>query len=177
MMSYIISTTTILDKIDGKFRLSISSRIKDDKMVRCGFWAPSSLISGGLGFAVLFFTVLDCCITHTLYGMLSYFPASLYRYFTVSYGWAKTIQIRYVWTGIWKEGENQSLQEADFQKNKTLYSVIILSWSGIHGIFKGCFNIDCPKEFYCCFLFSCTESPLISLVKYLYCNEPHPYFK
>lgn len=101
---------------------------------------------GGLGFAVLFFTVLDCCITHTLYGMLSYFPASLYRYFTVSYGWAKTIQIRYVWTGIWKEGENQSLQEADFQKNKTLYSVIILSWSGIHGIFKGCFNIDCPKE-------------------------------
>ena len=37
-----------------------------------------------------------------------------------SYGWAKTIQIHYVWTGIWKEGENQSLEEADFRKNKTL---------------------------------------------------------
>ena len=31
-----------------------------------------------------------------------------------------TIQIHYVWTGIWKEGENQSLEEADFRKNKTL---------------------------------------------------------
>ena len=37
-----------------------------------------------------------------------------------SYGWAKTIQIHYVSTGIWKEGENQSLEEADFRKNKTL---------------------------------------------------------
>ena len=58
MISYIISTTTILDKIDGEFRLSISSRIKDDKMARFGFCAASFLISGGGGgwwFAVLFF--------------------------------------------------------------------------------------------------------------------------
>ena len=49
MISYIISTTTILDKIDGEFRLSISSRIKDDKMARFGFCAASFLISGGGG--------------------------------------------------------------------------------------------------------------------------------
>ena len=49
MISYIISTTTILDKIDGEFRLFISSRIKDDKMARFGFCTASFLISGGGG--------------------------------------------------------------------------------------------------------------------------------
>ena len=45
-----------------------------------------------------------------------------------------------------KRGWESEPGRGRFSENKTLYSVIILSWSGIHGIFKGCFNIDCPKE-------------------------------
>lgn len=52
------------------------------KMINGAFWLLRGFILdfffvGGWGFAVLFFSVLDCCLTHTLYGMLSYFPASL----------------------------------------------------------------------------------------------------
>ena len=64
MISYIISTTTILDKIDGEFRLSISSRIKDDKMARFGFCAASFLISGGGGGMVV------CCSIFFCHGLL-----------------------------------------------------------------------------------------------------------
>ena len=47
-------SSTILDKVDGKFWPSPSSQIKNGEMARFGFRAVSSLFSGGWGSAFLF---------------------------------------------------------------------------------------------------------------------------
>ena len=98
MMSYIISTT-ILDKIDGKFRLSSSSRIKDDKMARFGFCAASFLISGGGGGGgdggLLFYFFLSWIVAKPTPSTGCYHISIALPF---SYGWAKTIQIHFVCT-------------------------------------------------------------------------------
>lgn len=56
-------SSTILDKVDGKFWPSPSSQIKNGEMARFGFRAASSLFSGGWGSAFLFYSVHDCTTT------------------------------------------------------------------------------------------------------------------
>ena len=55
---------TVLDKIDGKFVPPSlpppPPSIKDGKLARFGFCAASSLIWGGWGFAVPFYSVQEC---------------------------------------------------------------------------------------------------------------------
>ena len=53
-------SSTILDKVDGKFWPSPSFQIKNGEMARFGFRPASSLFPGGWGSAFLFYSVHDC---------------------------------------------------------------------------------------------------------------------
>ena len=60
LFRFILSKIAILDKIDGKFVPPPSTQVRDGTMARFGFCAASSLICGGWGFAVPFYSVQDC---------------------------------------------------------------------------------------------------------------------
>ena len=180
MKSYIISSTAILDKTHGKFRppppISPGSEMIKWRVLASARLQPWFFWGVGVCCSIFFcprllhnpHPVRDAIIFPSIALPL------LYRFIWMGKNNSNTLRVDV----YLKRGWESEPGRGRFSENKTLYSVIILSWSGIHGTFKGCFNIDCPKESFIVVFSSAAQKVHWSVLSSIYtAMSLIPYFK